>query len=183
MHLVGPYYGKRTWCTVHKMSNSSSCAWLQILTRSSTRKQFIVAGPTTSLRLHHAPPSLGGELKRGRYISPSKPTHTMNFAGPSSPTWSVQINLSPKLHLTVVPYAASYPCYGRSGIESRWGRDFPPVQTGPGAHPAFCKMDTGSFPAIKCGRGVPLTTHPLLVPRSWKSRAIPLPTLWAMPGL
>jgi len=24
-----------------------------------------------------------------------------------------------------------------------------------------------------------LTTHPLLVPWSWKSRAIPLPTLWA----
>ena len=31
---------------------------------------------------------------------------------------------------------------GRSGIESRWGRDFPPVQTGPGAHPASCKMGT-----------------------------------------
>ena len=72
---------------------------------------------------------------------------------------------------------------GVSGIESRWGRDFPPVQTGPGAHPASCKMGTGSFPGIKCGRGVPLTTHPLLVPRSWKSRAIPLPTLWATPGL
>jgi len=28
-----------------------------------------------------------------------------------------------------------------------------------------------------------LTTHPLLVPRSWKSRVIPLPTLWATPGL
>jgi len=28
-----------------------------------------------------------------------------------------------------------------------------------------------------------LTPHPLLVPRSWKSRAIPLPTLWATPGL
>jgi len=28
-----------------------------------------------------------------------------------------------------------------------------------------------------------LTTHPLLVPRLWKSRAIPLPTLWATPGL
>ena len=27
-----------------------------------------------------------------------------------------------------------------------------------------------------------LTTHPLLVPRSWKSRAIPLPTLWATPA-
>jgi len=31
--------------------------------------------------------------------------------------------------------------------------------------------------------GVLLTTHPLLVPRSWKGRAIPLPTLWATPGL
>ena len=63
---------------------------------------------------------------------------------------------------------------GRSEIESRWGRDFPPVQTDPGAHPASCKMGTGSFPGVKCGRGVLLTTHPLLVPRSWKSRAIPL---------
>jgi len=72
---------------------------------------------------------------------------------------------------------------GRSGIESRWGRNFPPVQTEPGAHPASCKMCTGSFPRVKCGRGVLLTTHPHLVPRSWKSRAIPLPTLWATPGL
>jgi hypothetical protein len=59
------------------------------------------------------------------------------------------------------------------------GRDFPPVQTGPGTHPASCTMSTESFPGVKCGRGVLLTTHPLLVPRSWKSRAIPLPTLWA----
>ena len=72
---------------------------------------------------------------------------------------------------------------GRSGIESQWGRDFPPVQTCPGAHPASCKMGTGSFPRVKCGRGVLLTTYPLLVPRSWKNRAIPLPTLWATPGL
>jgi len=71
----------------------------------------------------------------------------------------------------------------RSGIKSRWGRDFPPVEAGPGAHPASCKMDTGPFPGVKCGRGVLLTTHPLLVPRSWKSRAIPLPTLWAIPDL
>jgi len=69
------------------------------------------------------------------------------------------------------------------GIESRWGRDFPPVQTSPGAHPVSCTMDAGSFPGVKCGRGVLLTTHPLLLPLSWKSRAIPLPTLWATPGL
>ena len=72
---------------------------------------------------------------------------------------------------------------GRSGIEFRWGRDFSSVQTGPGAHPASCKRSTGSFPGVKCGRGVLLTTYPLLVPPSWKSRAIPLPTLWATPGL
>ena len=58
----------------------------------------------------------------------------------------------------------------RSGLESRWGRDFPPVQTGPGAHSASCKMGTESFPGVKCGRGVLLTTHPLLVPRSWKTQ-------------
>ena len=38
---------------------------------------------------------------------------------------------------------------GRSGIESRWGRDFPTVQTGPEAHPASCTMGTGSFPGGK----------------------------------
>ena len=32
------------------------------------------------------------------------------------------------------------------------------------------------------GRGVLLTTHHLLVPWSWKSRAIPLSTLWATTG-
>ena len=63
------------------------------------------------------------------------------------------------------------------------GGDFSPVQTGPGAHPASCKMGTGSFPKVKCSRGVLLTTHPLLAPRSWKSRAIPLPTLWATNGV
>jgi hypothetical protein len=36
-------------------------------------------------------------------------------------------------------------------------------------------MGTGSFPAVESGRGVTLTPHPLLVPRSKKqSRAIPL---------
>ena len=45
------------------------------------------------------------------------------------------------------------------------------------------KMGTGSFPEVKCGRSMLLTTHTLLVPQSWKSRAIPLPTLWATPGL
>jgi hypothetical protein len=73
---------------------------------------------------------------------------------------------------------------GQSGDRIPVGARFSaPVQTGPGAHPSSCTMGTGSFPGVKCGRGVTLTTHSLLVPWSWKSRAIPLPTLWATPGL
>jgi len=71
---------------------------------------------------------------------------------------------------------------GRSEIESRWGRDFPPVQTGPGAHLASCTMDTGVFPGIEVAEawGVGLTPHPHLVPKILEnSRAIPLLTLRA----
>ena len=62
------------------------------------------------------------------------------------------------------------------------GRDFLLVQTDRGAHPASCTMGIESFQGVKYGRGVLLTTHSLLVPRSWKCRAIPLPTLWATTG-
>jgi hypothetical protein len=74
--------------------------------------------------------------------------------------------------------------YGLGGprIESGGARFSAPVRTGPGAHPASNTMGTGSFPGVKYGRGVLLTTHALLVPQSWKSRDIPLPTLWATTG-
>jgi hypothetical protein len=46
------------------------------------------------------------------------------------------------------------------------------VQTGSGAHPASCTIGTGVLsPGVKRGRGVTLTTHPYLVPRSWMSRS------------
>ena len=75
--------------------------------------------------------------------------------------------------------------YGLDGPGWNPGGDgfFPPVQTGPGAHPVSCTMGTESFSGVKCGRGVLLTTHTLLLPRSWKSRAIPVPTFWATPGV
>jgi hypothetical protein len=62
------------------------------------------------------------------------------------------------------------------------------VQTGSGAHPASCTVGTGgSFPrGAKRGRGVMLTTHPLLVPRSRKSRSCttchPNAPLWSVTG-
>ena len=50
----------------------------------------------------------------------------------------------------------------------------------PKLQPASCTMSTGSFPGVKSGRGVTLTPHPLLVPWSWKGRAIPLLPVWAV---
>ena len=49
--------------------------------------------------------------------------------------------------------------YGLDGPGSNPGGDeiFPPVQTGPGAHPASCTVGTLG---VKCGRGVLLITHP-----------------------
>ena len=41
-------------------------------------------------------------------------------------------------------------------------------------------MGTGSFQGVKCGWCVLLTTHPLLVPWSRKSRVIPLLPLWVV---
>jgi hypothetical protein len=77
---------------------------------------------------------------------------------------------------------------GQSGIESRWGWDFPPVQTGPWGPPSllynrYWVQYTSPHFAVKCGRGMLLTTHPLIMLWSWKSRAIPLPTLWTTLGL
>jgi len=75
---------------------------------------------------------------------------------------------------------------GWSRIESQWWRDFSPVQTGPGAHPASCTMGTGSFPGVKCGWGVLLTTHPFLVPQSWRVELYLYPPSgphWACKGI
>jgi len=55
-----------------------------------------------------------------------------------------------------------------------------PVQNGLGAHPASCTIGTASFPGGKSGRRVTLTSHPILVPCSRKSRVITLLPLWAV---
>ena len=80
------------------------------------------------------------------------------------------------------------------GIATDYGLDGP--GSNPGGDEIFCpsrpalgptqppvKLAPGLSRGVKCSRGALLTTHPLLVPRSWKSRAIPLPTLRATPGL
>jgi hypothetical protein len=76
-----------------------------------------------------------------------------------------------------VSAVSGYGLYDRA-IEVRFpaeARDFSSslsVQTGSEAHQASCTMSTGgSFAGAKRGRGVMLTTHPHLVPRSRMSRS------------
>jgi hypothetical protein len=75
--------------------------------------------------------------------------------------------------------------YGLDGLGSNPGGDeiFRPSRPALGPTQPPVKWVPGLSRGVKCGRGGLLTTHPLLVPRSWKSRAIPLTTLWATPGL
>jgi hypothetical protein len=69
------------------------------------------------------------------------------------------------------------------GIESQWGRDFTPVQTGRGAHPASCTMGTVSFLGVKCDRDVLLNTHLASSAEVMKSGVIPLTPSGPQPGL
>jgi hypothetical protein len=75
--------------------------------------------------------------------------------------------------------------YGLEGpeIESLWGEIFrthPDRLRGP---PSPLYNGYRVFPGGKGGRGVMLTTHPLLVPRLRTSWAIPPLTLWVLLGL
>ena len=79
------------------------------------------------------------------------------------------------------------------GIATDYGLDGP--GSNPGGDEIFCPCRKAlghtqppvngyqAFPGGKVRAGRAADHSHLLVPRSWKSRAIPLPTLWATPGL
>jgi hypothetical protein len=81
---------------------------------------------------------------------------------------SGQINCLPYEPGSSVGIATGYGLDG-PGIEYRWGRDFPHLSRpalGPTQRPL--QLVPGSFPGVESGRGLTLTPHPLLVPRSRK---------------
>ena len=69
--------------------------------------------------------------------------------------------------------------YGLDGPGSNSGGDeiFRPSIPALGPTQPPVQWVAGLSRGVKCGRGVLLTTQPLLVPRSWNSRAKPLPNL------
>ena len=93
----------------------------------------------------------------------------------------------PKVHVLVIH--CIFCGTGRSiGIETDYGLDGPGSNLGGDeifrpARPALgptqppVKLVPGLSRGVNCGRAVLLTTHPLLVLLSWKSRAIPLPNV------
>jgi hypothetical protein len=81
---------------------------------------------------------------------------------------------------TSVGIATGYGLDG-PGFETRWWRDFPHLSR-PALEPSQPPVQwVPDFPwGKKSGRDMSLTPHPLLVPWSWKSRAILLLPLWAV---
>jgi len=93
--------------------------------------------------------------------------------------------MEPPQHLScgpgsVVSIVTGYGLEGPGNKSWLGARFSAPVQNGRGDHPASCTMGTGFFPGVKSGWGVTLSPHPLLVPWSRMSRAIPLLPLWAV---
>ena len=75
---------------------------------------------------------------------------------------------------SVVGLVTGYRLDGLS-IESRWRWDFPHPSRPAVGPPSLLYDGYQVFPGgVKSGWGVTLTSHPLLVPWSWKGRAIPL---------
>jgi hypothetical protein len=83
---------------------------------------------------------------------------------------------------SIVSTATRY-VLGGPGVESRWGEIFHPYPDRLRGPPSLLYNGYGAFPGGKGGRGVMVTTHPLLAQRLRKSWAIPPLTPWVLLGL
>jgi len=88
---------------------------------------------TISLGVHNFTPVLYLQIRKHVIFYPSINVSYFNISVRRKSSVSIATELRPE----------------RSGIESRWEQDFPPIQTGPGAHPASCKNWYQFFPGDK----------------------------------
>jgi hypothetical protein len=96
--------------------------------------------------------------------------------------WFPRTAPQPESRDSVVDTATRYGLEG-PGIEPRWDeifRTYPDRLRDP---PSFLNNGYRVFPGDNGGRGVMLTTHPLLVPGLRKNWVIPPLTLWVLLGL
>jgi hypothetical protein len=91
-------------------------------------------------------------------------------------TWSYIYESGPG---SVVGITTGYGLDG-SGIKSRCGEIFRTCLDRPWGPYSLLNNGYRVFSGVKSGQGVTLTTHLLLVPWLWMSRAIPLLPLWAV---
>jgi len=134
---------------------------------------FFFWNPNVHYRAHNSPPPV--RIVNRIYTIRVLPAYFFKIHFNILPSMSrsytraISFKLSHQNPVSISPFPHTSTAYGLDGpgIESRWRRDFPhlsrpvlrstqpPVQWVPGLSPG-----------VRCCRGVTLTPHPLLVPRS-----------------
>ena len=114
--------------------------------------------------------------------SRSDSLYRLSYRGPKCATRILSMYSQTRSRDSVVSIGTRYGPEG-PGIESRWGEIFRPYPDWLRGPPSLLYNGYRVFPGGKGGRGVMLTTHPLLVPKLRKSWAIPPITPWVLLGL
>jgi len=90
---------------------------------------------------------------------------------PSSNLWSSSYPIVGRVAQSVLRLATGWTVRGSNPVG---GEIFRTCTDRPWGSPSPLYNGYRVFPGVKRGRGVTLTPHPLLVPWSWRSRAVPL---------
>jgi hypothetical protein len=164
---------------IHEVPRSHTKTQVGFLWTSDQPDTETTTWQHTTLSTDKHPCPMRNSNPQFQLASDHRPTHYT--AWPLGPAHNLLNTYIDRSRDTIVGIATRYGLEG-PGIESQWGeifRTYPDRLRGP---PSLLYNGYGVFPGRKGGRGVMLTTHPLLVPRLRKSWAIPPLTLMGPPG-